>query len=151
MTDLATLSARGLAKAIRDKQVSSVEATKAAIERLQACHELTNCIIALEADEALAAAKAADAAIAKGGASGPLAGVPLAHKDMFDRQGKIASWGAKIRADKPAIADATAIARFKASGALQIEDRSEAAKRIREELFGKYTKAQLDAVALAVT
>ena len=120
MIDLATLSARGLAKAIRDKQVSSVEATKAAIERLQACHELTNCIIALEADEALAAAKAMDAAIAKGNAKGPLAGVPLAHKDMFDRQGKIASWGAKIRADKPAAADATAIARFKASGALQI-------------------------------
>ena len=72
-----------------------MEATKAAIERLQACHELTNCIIALEADEALAAAKAADAAIAKGTAKGPLAGVPLAHKDMFDRKGKIASWGAK--------------------------------------------------------
>ena len=66
MTDLATLSARALAKAIRDKQVSSVEATKAAIDRLQACHELTHCIIALEADEALAAAKATDAAIAKG-------------------------------------------------------------------------------------
>jgi aspartyl-tRNA(Asn)/glutamyl-tRNA(Gln) amidotransferase subunit A len=39
---------------------------------------------------------------------------------MFDRQGKVASWGAKIRADKPAAQDATAIARFKASGALQI-------------------------------
>ena len=100
--------------------MSSVEATKAAIERLQACHELTHCIIALEADEALAAAKAADAAIAKGSAKGPLAGVPLAHKDMFDRKGKIASWGAKIRADKPAAEDATAIARFKAAGALQI-------------------------------
>lgn len=120
MIDLAALSARGLAKAIRDKQVSSAEATAAAIERLQACHELTNCIIALEADEALGAAKAADSALAKGGAKGPLAGVPLAHKDMFDRQGKIASWGAKIRADKPATEDATAIARFKASGALQI-------------------------------
>ncbi|HZC76996.1 MAG TPA: amidase, partial [Ktedonobacterales bacterium] len=120
MTDLASLSARGLAKAIRDKQVSSVEATRAAITRLQACHELTHCIIALEADEALAAAKAADAAIVKGSAKGSLAGVPLAHKDMFDRKGKIASWGAKIRADKPAAADATAIARFKASGALQI-------------------------------
>src|SRR5882724_4460953 len=102
MTELAALSARGLAKAIREKQVSSLEATKAAIARLQACHELTNCIIALEADEALAAAKAADADIAKGSAKGPLAGVPLAHKDMFDRKGKIASWGANIRADEPA-------------------------------------------------
>lgn len=120
MTDLAALSARAVAKSIRDKKVSSVEATKAAIQRLQACHELTNCIITLEADEALAAAKAADAAIANGSAKGPLAGVPLAHKDMFDRKGKIASWGAKIRADKPAAADSTAIARFKESGALQI-------------------------------
>ncbi len=116
MTDLAAISARALAKAIRDKKVSSVEATQAAIERLQACHELTNCIVALETDEALAAAKAADA----GPAKGPLAGVPLAHKDMFDRQGKIASWGAKIHPDKPAVEDSAAIARFKSAGALQI-------------------------------
>jgi len=120
MTDLAHLSARGLAKAIRDKQVSSVEATKAAIERLKACHELTHSIITLEADEALSAAKAADAALADASAKGPLAGVPLAHKDMFDRKGKIASWGAKIHPVTPAPADATAIARFKAAGALQL-------------------------------
>jgi aspartyl-tRNA(Asn)/glutamyl-tRNA(Gln) amidotransferase subunit A len=120
MTDLAALSARALAKAIRDKKVSSLEATKAAIERLQACHELTHCIITLEADEALAAAKSADAAIAAGKDGGPLAGVPLAHKDMFDRKGKIPSWGAKIRPGKPAVEDATAIARYKSAGALQI-------------------------------
>ena len=98
MTDLAALSARSLAKAIRDKKVSSVEATQTAIAELKACHELTNCIITLEADEALAAAKAADAAIAAGTAKGPLAGVPLAHKDMFDRKGKIAVYGSFERA-----------------------------------------------------
>jgi aspartyl-tRNA(Asn)/glutamyl-tRNA(Gln) amidotransferase subunit A len=120
MSDLSLLSARALAKAIRDKKVSSVEATKAAIDRLRDCHELTHCIIALEADEALAAAKAADAAIAAGTAKGALTGVPLAHKDMFDRKGKITSNGAKIRSDKPASEDATAIARYKSAGALQI-------------------------------
>jgi aspartyl-tRNA(Asn)/glutamyl-tRNA(Gln) amidotransferase subunit A len=120
MTDLAQLSARATAKAIRDKKLSSVEATKAAIERLRAAHELTHCIIALEEDEALAGAKAVDAAIAKGTAKGALAGVPLAHKDMFDRKGKIASWGAKLRDDKPAARDATVIARFKDAGALNI-------------------------------
>jgi aspartyl-tRNA(Asn)/glutamyl-tRNA(Gln) amidotransferase subunit A len=118
MTDLAQLSARALAKQIRDKKVSSCEATKATIERLRAAHELTHCLISLEEDEALAAAKAADAAIAKGTAKGSLAGVPLAHKDMFDRKGKIASWGARLRDDKPAAEDATAIARFKSEGAL---------------------------------
>jgi aspartyl-tRNA(Asn)/glutamyl-tRNA(Gln) amidotransferase subunit A len=120
MSDPATLSARALAQAIRDRKVSSAEATRAAIERLRACHELTNCIISLDADEATAAAKTADAAIASGRAGGSLAGVPLAHKDMFDRKGKIASWGAKIRADKPAAEDATVIARYRGAGALQI-------------------------------
>ena len=120
MTDLAALSARALARAIREKKVSSVEATTAAIKRMKDCHELTNCVVTLEADEALAAAKAADAAVAKGSSRGALTGVPLAHKDMFDRKGKVASWGAKIRATEPAAQDSTAIARFKASGALQI-------------------------------
>ena len=103
MTDLAALSARALAKAIAEKKTSSLEAAKEAINRLVACHELTNCIVALEADAALEAARAADAAVAAGGATGALAGVPLAHKDMFDRKGKIASWGAAIRADRPAV------------------------------------------------
>jgi aspartyl-tRNA(Asn)/glutamyl-tRNA(Gln) amidotransferase subunit A len=120
MNDYAAFSARALAKAIADGKLSSQEATTAAIERLKAAHELTHCIVALEAEEALAAARAADAAIAKGNGKGPLAGVPLAHKDMFDRKGKIASWGANIRADRPAADDATAIARFKAAGAVQI-------------------------------
>jgi aspartyl-tRNA(Asn)/glutamyl-tRNA(Gln) amidotransferase subunit A len=120
MTDTASLSARALARAIADKRISSLDATKAAISRLIACHEVTNCIVALEADEALEAAQAADAAIAGGAAPGALTGVPLAHKDMFDRQGRIASWGASIRADQPAEADASAIAAFKRAGALQI-------------------------------
>ncbi len=120
MIELASMSARALARAIREKKVSSAEATKASIQRLKACNELTHCLIALEEEEALAAAKAADAVIAKGTARGALAGVPLAHKDMFDRKGKIPSWGAKIRPDKPATHDATVIARFKASGALQV-------------------------------
>ena len=120
MTDLAALSGRGLAQAIRDKKVSSVEATRDAIDRVRACHELTHCIMSLDADEALSGAKAVDAAVAAGTAQGPLAGVPLAHKDMFDRKGKIASWGAKIRSDEPAKEDATVIARYKAAGALQI-------------------------------
>jgi aspartyl-tRNA(Asn)/glutamyl-tRNA(Gln) amidotransferase subunit A len=120
MTDLATLSARALARAIAERKLSSLEATKEAVNRLVACHELTNCIVALEADAALDAARAADAAIAQGGAGGAFAGVPLAHKDMFDRRGKIASWGANIRADRPADQDATAIAAFNEAGALQI-------------------------------
>jgi aspartyl-tRNA(Asn)/glutamyl-tRNA(Gln) amidotransferase subunit A len=124
MTDLAALSARALAAAIRDRKLSSLEATQAAVQRLVACHELTHCMVSLEAADALAAARAADAAMAGGAGAGappgPLAGVPLAHKDMFDRAGRIASWGANIRADSPAGRDAAAIAALGKAGALQV-------------------------------
>src|SRR5258705_4052043 len=120
MIELEQLSARALARAIKDKKISSVEATEAALGRLAAAHGLTNCVLSLEAEPGLGVAKSCDAASAGAKATGPLAGVPLAHKDMFDRAGKVASWGARIRADRPARQDATAIARIKAAGAVQI-------------------------------
>ncbi len=118
--ELHELAAVDIAAKIRAREVSSVEVTSAAIERLKAAHEKCNAVVAFEDDEALAAAKAADDAIANGSATGPLHGVPLAHKDMFERQGKVASWGGNIHADAPAKEDGTLIARFKAAGALQI-------------------------------
>jgi aspartyl-tRNA(Asn)/glutamyl-tRNA(Gln) amidotransferase subunit A len=124
MSDFASLSARALAAAIRDRKLSSQEATKEAINRLATCHELTHCTVSLEAADALDAARAADAELARGTETGEpagaLTGVPLAHKDMFDRAGKIASWGANIRADAPAQRDATVINALKKAGALQI-------------------------------
>ncbi|MEZ5844928.1 MAG: amidase [Hyphomicrobiaceae bacterium] len=116
----ATASAIELAAAIRAKKITSEEATRAAIAGLKRAHERCNAVVSLDEAEALADARAADAALAKGAATGPLHGVPLAHKDMFDRTGKIASWGAKIRADRPAGDDATPLARLKAAGALHI-------------------------------
>ncbi len=118
--DIETASAGALAAAIRNRKVSSEEATKAALTRLEATHERCNAVVAFEHDEALAAARTADAAIATGDDVGPLHGVPLAHKDMFAREGKIPSWGGNIRPDAPAARDATLIARLKAAGALQI-------------------------------
>jgi aspartyl-tRNA(Asn)/glutamyl-tRNA(Gln) amidotransferase subunit A len=120
MKDYEQLSARALAKAIRKQKISSVEATKEAIDRLKAAHEVTHCLVSLEGDVALKAAKAVDAEIEKGKHKLPLDGVPLAHKDMFDRKGKIATWGAKIHAEHAAKHDATVLARLKEAGALQI-------------------------------
>jgi aspartyl-tRNA(Asn)/glutamyl-tRNA(Gln) amidotransferase subunit A len=118
--DLATAAGVDVAAAIRDRRLSSAEATQAAIKRLKPVHEATNAVVAFEDEDGLAMARAVDAAVAKGQTLGPLAGVPLAHKDMFDRAGKIASWGGRIRPDKPAAQDATAIRLLKASGAVQI-------------------------------
>lgn len=118
--DLAGMAAVDVAAAIRDKRISSLEATEAAIARLKPVHEYTNAVVSFEDDDGRTMAKATDAAIAKGQLKGPLAGVPLAHKDMFDRVGKIASWGARIRPDKPATADSHAMRVLKGAGAVQI-------------------------------
>ena len=131
MSDIFTASARAQAKAIAAKKISSVELTKEVVARLHYAHEISNAVVSMEADEALKAAKAADAAVSKGKDLGPLHGVPLAHKDMFDRKGKTASWGAKIRAKSPATEDATVIARYKQAGALQA-----AALHLTEFAFG---------------
>jgi aspartyl-tRNA(Asn)/glutamyl-tRNA(Gln) amidotransferase subunit A len=129
--DLESLSAADLATAIRSKKVSSAEATRAALERLEPVHAKCNAVVSFEAEAALAAAQAADAALAKGAATGPLHGVPLAHKDMFDRAGKIPSWGAKIRRETPCLSDATVIARLKLAGSVPI-----AALHLTEFAFG---------------
>ena len=55
--------------------------------------------MAIEAEAALAAADAADAALAKGNSGGALHGVPLAHKDMYYDAGKVVTCGSKIRRD----------------------------------------------------
>jgi aspartyl-tRNA(Asn)/glutamyl-tRNA(Gln) amidotransferase subunit A len=118
--ELARISAVDLAKAIKARKISSEEATKAALKRLRSADEEFGIALSIEDNEALKVARAVDAGIADRSVKGALAGVPLAHKDMFDRAGKIASWGARIRADRPARTDATVIARLKETGAVQI-------------------------------
>ncbi|MFY0610194.1 MAG: amidase [Hyphomicrobiaceae bacterium] len=117
---LHNLAAVDLAAKIKAGDVSSREATEAALVRLRAAHQKCNSVVAFEDDEALAAADVADQALAAGKSLGPLHGVPLAHKDMFDRAGKIASWGGNIQAGEPASRDGTLIERFKAAGSHQI-------------------------------
>jgi aspartyl-tRNA(Asn)/glutamyl-tRNA(Gln) amidotransferase subunit A len=114
------LSAVDLAAKIKAREISSVEATETLLVRLKAVNQRCNAVVTFEDDEALEAARKADAAIEKGMATGPLHGVPLAHKDMFERTGKTASWGGNIRADKPAAHDATVIARLRAAGSHEI-------------------------------
>lgn len=118
--DFATASAGEMAAAIASKKVSSLEVTEAALARLEKAHEKCNAVVAFENEEALAAARKADQAVAAGQGDGPLHGVPLAHKDMFDRVGKVPSWGGNIRPDKPATEDATLLARLKSAGSHQV-------------------------------
>src|SRR5262249_25970949 len=79
-----------------------------------------NAFMTIEADEALATADAADAALARGERRGPLHGVPLAHKDMYYEAGKVSTCGSAIRRDFVATTTSTALRRLKAAGTIRL-------------------------------
>jgi aspartyl-tRNA(Asn)/glutamyl-tRNA(Gln) amidotransferase subunit A len=120
MTDITELDLVGVAAAIRAGEISAREAAETCLDRLESAQPRLNAVIRLDRDDALKAAEAADRARAGGRTLGPLHGVPLAHKDMFYRRGKIATCGSKIRHDFVADRTATVLTRLDAAGALQL-------------------------------
>ena len=120
MADVIDLSLVELAEAIRARRVSSREATEAALARAAQVQPAINAFVELDDAGALAAADAADAALARGGGIGPLHGVPLAHKDMFFRKRRVSGCGSAILREVPADRTATVLQRLDAAGALDI-------------------------------
>jgi aspartyl-tRNA(Asn)/glutamyl-tRNA(Gln) amidotransferase subunit A len=119
-TEPATLSLTEVAQAIARKRVSSREVTQSCLARIAQWQPRLNAFMAIEAEEALAAADAADAALAKGHNGGALHGVPLAHKDMYYDAGKIVTCGSKIRRDWVATTTATSLQRLKDAGTVRL-------------------------------
>jgi aspartyl-tRNA(Asn)/glutamyl-tRNA(Gln) amidotransferase subunit A len=120
MSDLTEFDLIGLAAAIRAKKLSAREAAEDCLSRLEAAQPRLNCVIRFDHDDALLAANAADDALAHGRLLGPLHGVPLAHKDLFYRRGKVATCGAKIRRDFVPERTASVLERLDKAGALQL-------------------------------
>ena len=116
----ALLSLTEVAQAIAQKRFSSREVTKSCLDRIAQWQPRLNAFMAIEPEEALAAADAADAALAKGNAGGALHGVPLAHKDMYYDAGRIVTCGSKIRRDFVATSTSTALQRLKDAGTIRL-------------------------------
>ena len=116
----ALLSLTSVAQAIAQKRFSSREVTQSCLDRIAQWQPRLNAFMAIEADAALAAADAADAALAKGKRSGALHGVPLAHKDMYYDAGKVVTCGSKIRRDFVATTTSTALQRLKDAGTIRL-------------------------------
>src|ERR1700675_881534 len=119
-TEPALLSLTSVARAIAQKRVSSREVTHSCLARIAHWQPRLNAFMAIEAEQALAAADAADAALAKGNVRGPLHGVPLAHKDMYYDAGKVVTCGSKIRREFVATATSTALQRLKDAGTIRL-------------------------------
>jgi aspartyl-tRNA(Asn)/glutamyl-tRNA(Gln) amidotransferase subunit A len=119
-TEPALLSLTSIAQAIAAKRFSSREVTQSCLDRITQWQPRLNAFMAIEADQALASADAADAALAKGKVSGALHGVPLAHKDMYYDAGKVVTCGSKIRRDFVATTTSTALQRLKDAGTIRL-------------------------------
>ena len=113
------LSARELAARIRRKEVSPVEAVRAALDRIDARKEL-NAFITVTGDQAMAAARAAEARLMAGDDVPPLFGVPYSVKDLTATAGVRTTMGSAIYENNVPTVDAVAVARAKSAGAILI-------------------------------
>ena len=114
-TDITGLSLAEAAAAIRAGELSPVELTDALLDRIDRLEPRLNAFITLTADAAQAEARAAGDGT---GPDGPLRGVPLALKDLFDTAGVRTTAGTKILAERVPERDATVVERLRAAGAV---------------------------------
>src|ERR1043165_5165770 len=118
MDEIIYASATELARAIRQREVSSSEVVEAHLARIEEVNPKVNAVVLSLADEARARAKEADEALARGESWGPLHGVPVTIKDAFEMAGVVSAGGTKGRAKHVPQEDATGVARYRQAGAV---------------------------------
>ncbi len=118
MADLLGLTLRQAAAAVRSKQVSPVELTRCALERIAADEPRLNAFARLTEARAMAAAQQAEREILAGQWRGELHGIPVAVKDLYDIAGLPTTCSSKVRHDHQATADSACVARLDAAGAV---------------------------------
>ena len=107
-----------IAADLRSGTTSSVDLTAECLQRITRFDPQFTAFIAVYADEALAAAQQADADLASGVDKGPLHGIPVALKDLFDMQGKPTTAGSPLLLTNEAQRDAEVVARLHKAGAI---------------------------------
>ena len=118
--ELWQLDASDLARLIRLGQVSSREAVKSCLARMDAVNSKLNAVVRRMDDEALGAADACDAARARGEALGSLHGVPVTTKINVDHRGHPTDNGVVALKDLIAPEDSPVVANLRKAGAVFI-------------------------------
>ena len=111
-------SATAMAGAIRNGEISALEALDLCLARVAQHNNLVNAVVVLDEERARARATEADQAQARGELWGPLHGVPMTVKEAFDMEGLATTFGFEIHRDNIADQDALAVSRLRASGAI---------------------------------
>ncbi len=122
MTDdeLKNLTLTQAAQLIRRKKISPVELTEAVLGRMDRLNERMRAFITITADSAMDAARAAERRIKAGRDLGPLHGVPMSVKDLYDTRGIRTTAGSQVFAERVPTEDAAAVRKLKLAGAVLI-------------------------------
>src|ERR1700739_2282387 len=107
-----------ISESIRSKQLSPVEIVAAHLERIAVMQPKLNAFVHLDSGAARAQARRAEDAVQRGGALGPLTGVPVTLKSCIDVAGWPCPAGSLSRKDYVAEADAPLVSRLRAAGAI---------------------------------
>jgi aspartyl-tRNA(Asn)/glutamyl-tRNA(Gln) amidotransferase subunit A len=116
--DVAFLTISELSELIRTGKISPVEVTRLMLERIDALNPALQAYITVTRDIAMKEAQTAEAEIRQKRWRGPLHGVPLALKDLFDTEGVVTTAGSAVFKNRVPQADAEVVRRLKAAGAV---------------------------------
>ena len=118
--ELCFMTATELIRRIQSKDVSCKDIMWAHLRQIERVNPRVNAIVTLAAEQALDQAERADQILARHGEMGPLHGLPIAHKDLFDTKGLRTTYGSLIFKDHIPAEDALHIARIKQAGGITI-------------------------------
>ena len=118
--ELVFLTARELVRRMRERELSAVDVMRAHLAQIERLNPEVNAIITLLPDHAMAMAEAADSALARGDAVGPLHGLPIAHKDTHATRGIRTTQGSPIYRDFVPSQSALIVDRIQGAGAIPI-------------------------------
>jgi amidase len=118
MADWHFMSAVELAAAIAAREISSEALLEHFLDRTDRLNPAINAIVVDDRDRARKAARAADAALTRGGTTGPLHGVPMTVKESYDVAGLPTTRGLERLRDNVASEDALSVQRLRAAGAV---------------------------------
>ncbi|ASR36188.1 amidase [Prauserella marina] len=108
------------AAAIRDRRISARELVRAHLDRIDRINPAVNAIVTVVADKAMDAAKAADEKTTRGEPTGPLHGLPVAHKDLHLTAGIRTTFGSPSMAGHIPDVDDLVVTRLRHAGAITI-------------------------------
>jgi len=118
MNDFAKMTIHELAPIIERREVSPVEVTREVLDRIDALDDRLHAFVTVRHEHALAAARAAEEEIGRGGYRGPLHGVPLGIKDNIAVAGWPTTNASALMTDNITDYDATVVARLRGAGGI---------------------------------